>query len=92
MAGRRLSYSEEQARQAIATSYSWAEALRKLGLCPSGGGWRVLRKYAGKWGISTEHFDPTRAREAVGTKKRPIEELLVENSSCSRQNLKRRLF
>jgi hypothetical protein len=46
MAGRPLSYTEEQARAAIAASYSWAESLRKLGLCPSGGAWRVLKKYA----------------------------------------------
>lgn len=92
MGGRRLSYSEEQARKAIAASYSWAESLRKLDLCPSGGAWRVLRKHAQMWGISTDHFDPTRSREEQGTKKLPLEDLLVENSSCSRQNLKRRLF
>ncbi|HEX5983952.1 MAG TPA: HNH endonuclease [Solirubrobacterales bacterium] len=93
MGGRRLSYSEEQAREAIGASYSWAESLRKLGLCPSGGAWRVLRKHVKAWGISTEHFDPTRAHEGnERTKKRPIEELLVQNSTCSRQNLKRRLY
>jgi hypothetical protein len=93
MAGRPVSYSEEQARKAISTSYSWAESLRKLGLCPSGGAWRVLKKYAELWEISTQHFDPARVRETnFRTKKRPLEELLVENSPCSRQNLKRRLF
>lgn len=88
-----MSYSEKEAREAISSSYSWAESLRKLGLCPTGGGWRVLKKYAEIWEISTEHFDPARVREAnVRTRKRPLKELLVENSSCSRQNLKRRLF
>jgi hypothetical protein len=93
MAGRRLSYTEAQAREAIAASHSWAESLRELGLCPSGGAWRVLKKYAELWGISTDHFDPARNRETnLKTKKRPMEELLVANSTCSRQNLKRRLF
>jgi hypothetical protein len=92
MGGRRLSYSEEQARKAISSSFSWAESLRKLGLCPSGGAWRVLRKHAELWGIPTDHFDPARAREERGTKKLPIESLLVANSPCSRQNLKRRLL
>jgi hypothetical protein len=93
MPGRPVSYTEEQATEAIATSYSWAESLRKLGLCPTGGAWRVLKKYAEVWNISTEHFDPARHLQAnLKTKKRPIEELLVENSTCSRQNLKRRLF
>jgi hypothetical protein len=93
VAGRPLSYTQEQARKAIATSYSWAESLRKLDLCPTGGGWRVLKKYAEIWEISTEHFDPARAREANPSfEKQPIHELLVENSSASRQNLKRRLY
>ena len=37
--------------------------MRKLWLCPSGGGWRVLKKYAALWEISTDHFDPSRAVE-----------------------------
>jgi hypothetical protein len=93
MVGRPLSYTEEQAREAIASSYSWAESLRKLGLCPSGGGWRVLKKYAVLWGISTDHFDPKRCIEGnLRLPARPLEEVLVENSTYSRQHVKRRLF
>jgi hypothetical protein len=93
MAGRSLSYSEEQAREAIASSYSWAESLRKLGLCPSGGAWRVLKKYADLWSISTEHFDPSRCIEGnLRLPARPLDEVLVENSTYSRQHVKRRLF
>ncbi len=93
MAGRPLSYSEEQAREAIATSYSWAESLRKLGLCPSGGAWRVLKKYAALWEISTDHFDPSRAVEGnLRFPARPLDEVLVEHSTYSRQHVKRRLF
>src|SRR5215210_4803733 len=51
-------YSEDEARKAIAGSRSWAEALRRLGMCQSGGGGRVLRKYAAAWRIPTGHFDP----------------------------------
>ena len=39
-------YTKEQARVAIASSRSWAEALRRLGMCHSGGAHVVLRKYA----------------------------------------------
>ena len=93
MAGKGLSYTEAEARRAISTSYSWAESLRKLGLCPSGGGWRVLKKYAVLWDISTEHFDPRRAQNGnLRRPKRPLEEVLVENSTYSRQHVKRRLF
>jgi hypothetical protein len=93
MAGRPLSYTEEQAREAIATSYSWAESLRKLGLCPSGGAWRVLKKYADQWNISTDHFDPARSIQGnLRNPARPLEDVLVENSTYSRQHVKRRLF
>jgi len=53
----------------------------------------VLKKYSEIWEISTEHFDSARAREANPRyEKQPINELLVENSSASRQNVKRRLL
>ena len=51
-------YSEHAARAAIAASKSYAESLRRLGMCPSGGAHTVLRKWAQTSGISTEHFDP----------------------------------
>jgi hypothetical protein len=93
MAGRPLSYTEEQAREAIANSYSWAESLRKLGLCPSGGAWRVLKKYAEIWGIATDHFDPAKCIGGnLRLPARSLEEVLVENSTYSRQHVKRRLF
>ncbi|HVD86464.1 MAG TPA: hypothetical protein VNB59_03565 [Solirubrobacterales bacterium] len=93
MAGRRLSYTEREAREAIAASYSWAESLRKLGLCPSGGAWRVLKKYADLWGISTDHFDPAKCVEGnLRLPARRLDEVLVENSTYSRQHVKRRLF
>jgi hypothetical protein len=93
MAGRGPSYDEEEAREAISASTSWAESLRRLNLCPSGGAWRVLRKYAALWDISTEHFDSEEQRiENLRRRQVPLGEVLVENSSYSRGHLKRRLF
>ena len=87
-------YTEEQAREAVKSSYSYAEALRMLGLRPSGGNHRLFRRYVDDlWEIPTEHFDPNRARRR-GLRHRPIglEKVLVEHSTYSRSGLKRRLF
>jgi hypothetical protein len=83
---------EAEVREAIAASLSWAESLRRLGLCASGGNWRTLQKYAALWEIPTDHFDPYAAnRGARGTAK-PLPEVLVENSTYNRRSLKHRLF
>ena len=53
----------------------------------------VLRKWVTIWGIPTDHFDPHWAkRKHTGHRLRPLEEVLVENSTYSRGLLKRRLY
>jgi hypothetical protein len=87
------SYSEEEARQAIAVSLSYAEALRRLGMCASGRSAPILKKWASRWGISTAHFDPNKARlRGLRRTATPLEEVLVEGSTYHRGHLKRRLF
>jgi hypothetical protein len=85
-------YSEEQARTAIADSLSFAEALRRLGLCPTGGAARVLKKWTVTWGISTDHFDPYAASRRRGAGRIPLDEILVVGSTYHRGKLKERLF
>jgi hypothetical protein len=93
MPGRGPRYTEREARDAIAASLSWAESLRKLDLCPTGGGWLTLKKYALIWEISTDHFDADAARRAnLRAVARPLEEVLVRDSSYPRKDVKRRLF
>jgi hypothetical protein len=86
-------YSEEEARAAIAASLSWSEALRRLGMCHSGGAHLILKKYAALWGVPTDHFDPYAAVRGSGIRRRrPLEEILVERSMFSRGTLKERLY
>lgn len=87
-------YSEEEARQAVASSYCYTEALRKLGLRPYGGNHRVFRRYVDEvWRIPTDHFQPWKAQQAgLGQELVPLEKVLVEHSTYSRRSLKRRLF
>jgi hypothetical protein len=93
-----VSYTEEEARRAIAASLSFAEALRHLGLRTSGGNWRTLRRYASEiWHIPTDHFDPRAGQKAALARHRrrattPLASILVEQSTYSRGSLKRRLY
>ena len=38
--GVRRKYTEQELREAVASSFSWAETLRRLGYCPTGGNWK----------------------------------------------------
>jgi hypothetical protein len=93
MPGKQLSYTEEEAREAIAASLSWAESLRRLGLCPTGGAWRILKKYVAIWQISTAHFDPQAAqRQNLRRTQKPLKDVLVRGSTYPRKDVKRRLL
>jgi HNH endonuclease len=94
MAGREPRYSEQAAREAVAASRSYSEALRRLGMCQAGGSHAVLKKWLAIWEISTTHFDPyARVRELNGARGRtPLVDLLREGSTYHRRHLKRRLF
>lgn len=93
MARRGPRYDEKQAREAIAASRSWAESLRRLGYCPTGGNPRTLKKYAEQWGISTDHFDPyAGVMDRVRRPALPLSSVMVKGSTYSRSNLKRRLY
>jgi hypothetical protein len=88
-------YSEQEARDAVASSRCYAEALRKLGLRPAGGNHRLFRRYVDQvWRIPTDHFDPESIRLA-GVRRQgppPLEHVLVEGSSYPRGTLKQRLY
>jgi hypothetical protein len=87
-------YSEEDARRAVASSISYSEALRKLGMRAAGGNHATLKRYVGIWGIPTDHFDPLFVqKQALGRRTiKPLEEILVAGSNYSRGSLKRRLY
>jgi hypothetical protein len=89
-------YAEDEARAAIAASRSYTEAVRRLGMCASGGGYLILKKYAALWSIPTDHFDPDGARlaglQAAHRRATPLAELLVEGRFTQGARLKARLY
>ncbi len=84
-------YTESEAREAIASSASHAQALRMLGLGPTGGNTALLKQWLVRWGISTDHFDP-RAHRSPNREALTLDMILVEGSSYARSNLKARLY
>ena len=82
------------AEAAIAESFSYSEALRRLEMRPAGGNHATLRKYAEQiWRISTDHFDPDACRrDGPAGAAIPLEQVLVEGCTYSRGTLKRRLY
>ena len=84
-------YTEAQAREAVARSRSYAEALRRVGLRPAGGNHALFKKYVALWEIPTDHFDAYAASRGSG-RGIPLEQVLVEHSTYSRASLKRRLL
>jgi hypothetical protein len=86
-------YSESDARVAIAASTNWSQALRLLGLRAAGGNHAVIKQWAARWGISTDHFAPYAHVGAHLRRERiPLEDILVEGSNYTRRSLKQRLF
>jgi hypothetical protein len=86
-------FSEADARAAIAGSICWTDALRLLGYLVKGANYRTLQKWASRWDIDASHFDPhIGRRRAARTMQIPLDEVLVENSTYNRFNLKRRLL
>ncbi|HZI92465.1 MAG TPA: hypothetical protein VFD31_12695 [Thermoleophilaceae bacterium] len=78
---------------AVSDSLSWAETLRRLGYCSTGGNWKTIKARASAIGLSTDHFDRNEAsRQASRRGRIPLEEILVEGSAYSRGNLKQRLY
>ena len=95
MQAARTRYTEAQAREAVAASRSYAEALRRLGMCVSG--WR--RRSAAQVGpgcgaSSVEHFDPYwAARNRVGRDRHADSRRSWSSTPPTRgRSLKRRLY
>jgi hypothetical protein len=61
---------------------------------PAGGNHRTLKKYVELWRISIAHFDPRHVQRQALLRRRikPLDEILVEDSTYSRGSLKRRLY
>ena len=78
--------TEEELKEALETSRSIAEALRKVGLAPAGGNYQTVHRVIEDLDIDTSHMigQGWNIGDTAGLLKRdtiPLEEILVENST-----------
>ena len=89
-------YTEDQLRQVVKESRSIAQALEKLNLKPAGGNYATFKKRIASLNIDTSHFRGQgwlKDRHNFHTKKRPMAEILVKDSTyTSTHNLRTRLI
>lgn len=95
--GRKKNYTDVEFIDAVATSQSIAELLRKLNLRPTGGNYHTAKKRIKILELNTDHF--TRQGHLKGkthnwAKKIPLIEILVKDSKygCGTDKLKKRLI
>jgi transposase-like protein len=77
----RRSWDIEELAAAVAVSDSVSEVARRLGYTPNGGMHRLILGYIRNAGLDTSHFTGTRWARGRRLPRRPLEEILVENST-----------
>jgi hypothetical protein len=91
------SWTDDQLRDAVRDSRSYAEVVRRLGYQPSGGMHRHIKAHMERLGLNADHFAgrgwAKGRRAGTGFRPQPLAEILVANSTyLSSGSLRRRLI
>jgi hypothetical protein len=92
---RKRSWTKEQLKKAVITSFSYRKVLSMLGLREAGGNYAQIKKYITEYGLNTEHFKGKgwNAGFEGGYKPRvSLKEVLIKGSDIQSFKLKKRLF
>ena len=83
-------YTKEWLEELCASSYSYAEVLRKAGRAQAGGSQNTLKKKIEEFGINVDHFTGQRwKKDNIGLKKYTIDTLFVRNSPVCNTTLRK---
>jgi hypothetical protein len=86
-------YNEKELREIVENSHTYKECFDKLGIRAAGSNYRHLKKYISKYEIDTSHFEHYFNYGNRDSKfKINLHDILIENSTYSRTNLKKRLY
>jgi len=88
------SYTLEEFKIAVETSFSISQSLTKLGLSPRGGNYRVFKKFQKLYDIDTSHFTGQGHRKGKSNTSllKPLSEILIMGSEYSSNKLRKRLI
>lgn len=88
-------YHKEVLEKVIGESYSFAEALRKIGLRDCGSNFKTIKKYVEGYNIDTSHFRGQTWNKGMGNTDyaahNKLEDILKENTNFKSDTLKYRL-
>ena len=89
----RYTYTEDELREAVKTSGSIRQVLKKLNIVAAGGNYQTTHRRIERLGIDISHFhgQAWNRGKKIGPK-RPVETYLVENRLVQSNSLKKRLL
>lgn len=91
-------YTQEQFIQAVASSKSYSEVCRTIGISDKGGNLNTVKRKIQELNLDMSHFTGSRWNKGLTSenhksiKKKDISEILIENSGWTSHNLKLRLI
>ena len=95
-AARPRKYTFDELTEAIATSYSMAEVMRKLDIRAAGGNYATLKQRIIELDLDTSHFTGklwSKGKQSGHANRHPLEEILVKDSTYSTTSyLRKRLI
>lgn len=92
---RKRSWTKEQLKDAVRVSRSLRSVLKLLGLVEAGGNYDQVKKYIKEYGLDSSHFTGkvwNKGMRGIGKPIRPLEKIMIRDSSYQSYMLKRRLF
>jgi hypothetical protein len=91
---RRPTYSDDDIVTAVASSYTFANVLRLLGVQPKGGNYATLRRAIARLGLDVSHFKGqawSKGLTLPASRRRPLDEVLVADNFADSNRLRKRL-
>ncbi|MFA5747180.1 MAG: HNH endonuclease [Candidatus Paceibacterota bacterium] len=92
---KKRSWTAEQLKEAVKSSFSFRQVLGKLGLKQAGGNYDQIKKYTEEYKLDVSHFKGkgwSLGLCGIGKPRLSLEKILVEGSYFQSFKLKKRLF